>query len=112
MRQREPREVWERRVRRWERSGRSCRAFAAREGVSPSTLNWWRWRLRVGAGSRRSRSPAFVQVVQPTELLAEVVGPASAKAIEIVLASGTRVVVPAGVATADLTQVLSALGMR
>lgn len=42
---RETREVWERRVRRWERSGLAAAAFAAREGVNPRTLAFWRWKL-------------------------------------------------------------------
>jgi hypothetical protein len=30
----------------WERSGADVKTFAARMGLRPGTLTWWRWRLR------------------------------------------------------------------
>lgn len=37
---------WAAVVEEMERSGLSARAFARRHGFNPSTLAWWRWRLR------------------------------------------------------------------
>lgn len=37
---------WSKRIERWEKSGLSARAFAAREGVDAKRLTWWRWKLR------------------------------------------------------------------
>jgi len=68
---------WAELVREWERSGTSAAAYAARRGLNPATLTWWRSELRkraaVGAHPRgsarasRRRSgdrarPAFAEV--------------------------------------------------
>jgi hypothetical protein len=45
LRGRSTRGEWLRRVRRWKASGLTAGAFAAREGIAPATLSWWRWRL-------------------------------------------------------------------
>ena len=42
------RDEWAARVRRWEKSGLSVGEFAKTEGVKPSTLAWWRWKLGGG----------------------------------------------------------------
>ena len=58
--------MWERRVRRWERSGESAAEFAAQEGVNPRTLSFWKWKLgssRLPSSTRRAPSVDFVEVV-------------------------------------------------
>ena len=65
---RDSREVWERRVRRWERSGLTAADFSAREGVNPRTLSFWRWKLGPKAASSKGRKVQstavdFVEVV-------------------------------------------------
>lgn len=40
---------WARLVAAFERSNSTAAAFAAQHGVNPSTLMWWRSRLRTGA---------------------------------------------------------------
>src|SRR4051812_47197527 len=63
---RETREQWEERVRRWQQSRLDAASFAAREGVTPQRLRWWRWQLGRGPGARRGAAqPAFVEVVLP-----------------------------------------------
>lgn len=39
------REQWRRRVSAWSASGLACKQFAAKAGVSPTTLAWWKWKL-------------------------------------------------------------------
>jgi hypothetical protein len=46
-------------VREFEASGLTLRQFAALRGLNPSTLGWWRSRLR-------QQPPAFVEVSLPT----------------------------------------------
>jgi len=46
-----------------EASGDSVSEFAARQGLSPRTLAWWRWRLRQdAAGTTEWEEPVFVPV--------------------------------------------------
>lgn len=39
------REEWAGAVSRYERSGLTAKAFAAREGLSARSLSWWKWKL-------------------------------------------------------------------
>lgn len=39
------REEWARAVSRYERSGLTAKAFAAREGLKATSLSWWKWKL-------------------------------------------------------------------
>jgi hypothetical protein len=53
-------------VRRWERSGESAELFAAREGVNPRTLSFWKWKLgsaKLPRSTKRRPSVDFVEVV-------------------------------------------------
>ncbi len=61
---RSTREQWEKRIRQWQRSGLDAESFAAREGVKPERLRWWRWHLGQGPrASKASAQPPFVEVV-------------------------------------------------
>ena len=63
---RESRVAWERRVRRLERSGQSVAEFAAREGVNPRTLSFWKWKLgsaKLPSSTKRRPSVDFVEVM-------------------------------------------------
>ena len=59
--------LWRGRVKAWEASGQSAPRFAAEKGFSPSSLLYWRRRLRETAPARtaksRSSGPSLVQVV-------------------------------------------------
>jgi hypothetical protein len=52
---RETRAAWAGRITRWQRSRLTAAQFAAREGVNPRTLTFWKWKLgrdRASAGPR------------------------------------------------------------
>jgi transposase len=40
------REVWAKRVERWQDSGLTAKEFAAELDVSANSLTFWRWKLR------------------------------------------------------------------
>lgn len=55
---------WAKRIVQWQSSGLDAASFAAREGVKPEQLRWWRWHLRQGPGVRGAPAqPPFVEVV-------------------------------------------------
>lgn len=56
-------EEWRARLDAWAASGKSCREFAAKAGVKPATLAWWKWRL--GQESKGPRRSDFVEVAAP-----------------------------------------------
>lgn len=99
-RKRESRDVWQRRVARWAKSGLSRAEFAAREGVKPETLAWWRWALGVAKPSTAlvKREVAFVEVepvaIEPRER------------IEVALSNGRVVRVPSRFDEQELGRVL------
>jgi transposase len=95
---------WADRVARWEASGLSAAAFAAREGLAAKRLVWWRWKLR--------SSPMTPSVTAIDFLPARIVDassrlPSAASPIEIVLPNGRVVRVPAGFDAAELERVLA-----
>lgn len=108
---RETRSKWAKRIARWARSGLDAKTFAEREGVSPETLRWWRWKL---GGTTRSepatQHAAFVEVVP--ELVADDAARSDDAALELVLGTGVRVVVPAGFDAISLQRLLAILGGR
>lgn len=105
---RETREQWEERVRRWQRSGMDAASFAAREGVAPERLRWWRWQLGLGPRARRAADTSrFVEVVLEGRSEPEV--PARAEAeLELVLGQ-RRVLVRPGFDAESLRRVLAVL---
>lgn len=88
------RREWERRVRRWRRSGLTAAEFSSREGLRRGTLLWWSSKLQQEA---RSAEGSFVE-------LTAVVEPAP---IEVELANGRVVRVPAGFDDNGLERVLA-----
>jgi len=104
---RESRDVWARRMARWSRSGLSRDAFAAREGVKPARLSWWRWYLALprarGAGSALVK-PA-VTFVEVAPVVAE---GQDLERIEVALVNGRVVRVPPAFVDAELVRVLAA----
>jgi transposase-like protein len=109
-------EAWGKRVERWRRSGLTAAQFAAREGVNPHTLAYWKWKLRQGEelprGSEREaigagRAADFVELVAPRREVAE-----PAPTFEVVLARGYRVRIADGFAGDALTRLLDVLEAR
>ncbi len=96
--------AWEERLARWRKSGQSAEEFAAREGVKPTALKWWRWKLsgEKDRGSRKGRArPSFIEVEA---------APASSSAesrIEVVLANGRVVRVLGRFADEELVRVIA-----
>lgn len=86
-------------ARQWPSSGATQAVFAARHGVSATKLRYWLRR----AASKTTGPVAFtpVQVIAPA--------PDDVGAIEIVLRSGERVVVPPCVSPEFLRRVLTTL---
>lgn len=100
---RETREVWEERVRRWSKSGKSGPAFAAEIGVNVNTLTGWRWRLKrestQGTSPKQRREKARSDVRRAPVSFVELVPsiPDEAKGeerFEVVLGGGRVVRVP------------------
>jgi len=102
---------WAEIIRRWGRSGLSRAEFAARLGVDPATLTWWRWRL--GADGRdvtASRGPLLARVRLRPDAAAEP-SPADKPgyAWELTVADGHTLRVRGGVSTDELREVLTVL---
>jgi hypothetical protein len=103
---------WRRVVRRWQRSGLGVRAFCAVETVSePSFYGWRRELARRDQQAAANVAPRFVPVhvrsdidVAPT---VTDITTASPPAIDVVLANGRRLCVPAGFDPAMLRQLLA-----
>lgn len=103
--ERATRETWAKRVERWSSSGLTAAEYARKHGVREGTLRWWKWRL----GSARER--ASKAALSPLTFV-EMTSAARREPIEIVLASGTRVVVPSEFDSSALARVLDVLAER
>lgn len=102
---RESREIWQRRVERWRDSGLSAKEFAAEVGVKESSLRNWGWRLKT---KRAAAAPATVKPAKWVEFV--VPAKSEAAALELVLASGLTVRVPAGFEAETLRRLLAVVG--
>jgi len=105
------RAIWEERIARWQQSKLSAEEFAPLEGVRPSSLKWWRWRL--GGEARRAASPAKGRAMKAAFIEVSGAGPAP-KAVaqtslrfEVVLRNGRVVRVPSGFSDGELARVLA-----
>jgi transposase len=101
------RSEWDERLKRWANSGRSIEAFAAREGIDPKRLKWWRWKLRPSSppvSAPAVPGPRFV----PVHVVDSPAGRADGGApLEIVLPNGRVVRVPPSFDAAALERVLA-----
>src|SRR5262245_61204799 len=84
-------------VRRWPSGRETQAAFAARHGISRTKLRYWLRRARSSNAPSRSTGFAPVQVIP---------SPRPDGHIEVVLATGDRVLVPDGVSAGGLAIVL------
>jgi hypothetical protein len=105
------RAIWEERIARWEQSKLSAEEFAPLEGVRPSSLKWWRWRL-----SGEARRATAAAKGEPTKAAFIEVGPATpvpevpaqfCGSFEVVLRNGRVVRVPTGFSDGELARVLA-----
>ena len=81
--------------------------FARRHGLAEASLKWWKWKL----GSAR-RAPA-TKTAPPSPLtFVELAAPMQREALELVLASGAVVRVPADFDEATLARLLDVLKRR
>jgi transposase-like protein len=92
---------WRQRIRDWQDSGLSIRAFCARRGLSQASFYAWRRELQ----RRDSEEPLFV----PIRLRADDLPASVAPALEVLLANGRRICVAPGFDAATLRQVLAVL---
>lgn len=88
-------------VRQWEGSSEPRQAFARRHGMSVGCFDYWKRRLREASAGAPGVTFAPVHVIPDS-------APMTA-AIELVLVSGERLTIPAGVSSAHVREVLAAL---
>jgi hypothetical protein len=98
---------------RWRRSGLSAAAFCRQEGMAPQTL--WYWKHALGSTSQvvvgASQVSPGVDLV-PVRVMNHVAGGRAPGELEIMLASGERVMVHKGVSSQLLREVLTMLRER
>jgi hypothetical protein len=113
----ENREVWARRVQAWQDSDLTCPEFSAKIGVNARTLTYWKWRLGREAGERKTggkarksakpvgkpdkkvakkRQPSPRAPTQQAPWVEVAAVPAGEPRVEVDLASGVTLKVPAG----------------
>ena len=107
-----PAEVRYRRLFAERRRGESWAALAARGGVAPGTLAWWRYELRRREAAR-ARSEGQGPALLPVRVLdaeTPAVPATNASVYEVVLAGGRRVLrVPAGFEPAAVCALVAAV---
>ena len=95
-------------MRRWlalrKREGLTYRELSVRVGVPANTLCQWAWRFRHESAQPAAEEPAFVQLTSAASL-----DTSSSQRVEIVLRSKRRLIVDAGMDSAVLTRLLTAI---
>lgn len=116
---RESRAVWLKRVERWHDSGLSAKEFANEICVNENTLKNWGWRVNADKRAAGSAAPPervecepmrFVQVAAPTDEVAPPSPLPPTEKLELVLAGGMTVRVPADFEPATLRRLLTVVG--
>jgi len=104
---------WVKRVERLERSGLSIRTFAAREGLKPGSLSFWKWKLAQPGRKVRTGATqvAPLQFVELTTREGPKPGPMWA-GFEVVLSTGRMVRVAGGFDSAELARLVGVLEER
>jgi hypothetical protein len=96
---------WAARVRQWRASGVTAGEFARRAGINPATLRWWSSRLKT------ARLEDASVPVSPLTFV-EMTGAVRSEPIEVVLASGVRLGIPADFDAAAVGRLLDMLERR
>jgi hypothetical protein len=98
---------------RWRRSGLSAAAFCRREGLAPQVLSYWKRALARPTEAVVCRRGAVRPVgLVPVRLVGSAEGVVTAGGLEIVLASGDRLLVREGVSRELLRNALMVLRER
>jgi len=108
--QRATREKWTQRVEEWKRSGLSVGKYAAKRGINPKSLAWWRWQLESKPERRKGGRPPATSISPLT--FVEVKAPETTTGLEVVLGSGVCVRVPLDFDSVVLGRLLDVLERR
>jgi transposase-like protein len=100
---------WRTLIERYERGSATLARFCEREGVAPSTFQYWRRRLREAAASASAPSAAARLVA--VQVRQEPIAPAPT-GLRLVLPSGVGIEVQADFDPATLRRVVEVLGAR
>lgn len=92
---------WSEHIDAWKASGLTCKAYAAQVGVNPSTLSWWKRRLR------RMRTVDSVEFIEVTAQA----GVARSEPLRV-FAGGAEIAVPCGFDEETFARVLGVLQAR
>jgi hypothetical protein len=92
---------------RLEGSGLSMKAFAAREGISYTTMQYWRRRL--GGGRKKTAERQKPVVLSPVRVVPDTPVPAERKGFEVWLSNGVSIEVPAGFDEGELQRLVGVL---
>jgi hypothetical protein len=103
----ETRATWSKRVEAWKASGLTVAQYAAKHGLNEASLKWWKWRLGSRSKRARSASPAMSPLT-----FVEMTTESRGDALELVLASGVTVRVPAAFDATALARLLDVLDKR
>ena len=106
-------QTWARLIEAWTKSGKTADEFAARRGIAPRTLTWWKWRL----GTKPPPpAPAPLRLVplqiDPSLPLAPASSAGATPAWELITARGHVLRVHREVDSAELRAVLAALALE
>jgi hypothetical protein len=105
--------LWRERLDRWRKSNKSEEEFAAIEGVKPSSLKWWRWRLTAADAKSKPSEPQQPAVAPPPAIRFVEVTKAKGQATaggacqyEVVLRNGRVVRILRGFVDSELERLL------
>jgi hypothetical protein len=111
-------ETWSKRVGQWKSSGLTAAEFGRKLGVSEKSLRWWKWRLkslgREWAKTKTQTPEGKRQCASPVSALTfvEMTAATRSERMEVVLASGTRVLLAPDFDATALARLLDALERR
>ena len=108
---------WAKRVERWADSGLTAKEFAAEIGINPRSLVFWKWQLKRDAQGAPTIVREPTRKVSGRRLVAklplvELRPSLSETRIELELAAGRRLKIPAGFDVDSLLRLLSVLETR
>jgi transposase len=117
------RQEWVKRIERWRDSGLTAKEFAAEIDVTPTSLSYWKWKLRQESNAPAAAPPGLVTKhcapraarSVPAPRFLELVSHPSAQVgdvalLEVVLRSGVVVRVPDQFDESALRRVVTLLG--